>query len=399
MKLSAKDWIKVDLANHLGHDKITFPERIALIGSTPFQNLQEAACNAKDKYQATKAFNAFQDIFFDHKTHSDHIMNLDACASGLQLFAVLTGDYNAALVTGLVDPNVRKDAYTEIINLMNQSLPADQQIGSQSGITRKAAKDAIMPHFYGSRAEPTRIFGKGIVRHQFYRVMDGYFPETNKLYQTLVDIWDSSRKEYHWMLPDGHYAVMPVTQKVSATFATRSLGGAVFNHVWESSMPIETSVKLVANVIHSVDGYVVREMIVRAMMPRSIIDSAILILRMDLLDKQFSKDHMEMLPVSVSRITDMGWILAQSYTYKWKLLQELEYLVERPVFQIQTVHDSFRASPRYMNLICEYYRHILAEIADSNLADHLLLQLCGRKLGGVKRNLSKYVLNSVYGLS
>ncbi len=49
-------------------------------------------------------------------------------------------------------------------------------------------------------------------------------------------------------------------------------------------------------------------------------------------------------------------------------------------FRILTVHDAFFASPNRMNFVRQFYRQILADIADSNLLSDILSQIVGYKV-------------------
>jgi DNA-directed RNA polymerase len=66
-----------------------------------------------------------------------HLVGMDACCSGIQVMSVLTGCIAGATATGLVDPNVRADAYSLV------TLEMDKILGGKLVVSRKDAKDAL----------------------------------------------------------------------------------------------------------------------------------------------------------------------------------------------------------------------------------------------------------------
>lgn len=139
------EYLLIDAANQFGKDKLLFQDRIqwakdhmdfieTLVDSVPI----------KERPLFVKAVYAIRDAQAHKPT--GHMTGLDATASGLQILAAVTGCYQTALMVNLVDPSVRKDAYTDGTIYMNTLLPADSQITLDGSgyLTREEVKDAIM---------------------------------------------------------------------------------------------------------------------------------------------------------------------------------------------------------------------------------------------------------------
>jgi hypothetical protein len=65
------------------------------------------------------------------------------------------------------------------------------------------------------------------------------------------------------------------------------------------------------------------------------------------------------------------------------------------------IHDCFVFSPNYLQIVCQTYREILAEIANSDLLSDILSEISGKYVPVTKHStdLAKEILNSQYMLS
>ena len=72
----------------------------------------------------------------------------------------------------------------------------------------------------------------------------------------------------------------------------------------------------------------------------------------------------------------------------------------RKDIQIATIHDAFYAHPNDMQFVRETYRDILAELAESNLGQSILTEVAGQYVPFVKLgNISNLIRKSEYALS
>jgi hypothetical protein len=142
----------------------------------------------------------------------------------------------------------------------------------------------------------------------------------------------------HDWQPYGHTAYVPVKVKVTKKIEVAELNKATFTYVTEINESSDYNTPLIANAIHSVDAYVVREMVRMA--------------------------H------------------AQG-------------------FEMVTIHDAYFASPNHIQKVRENYVAILADIASKDVLGDIMGQLLGEKISYTKlsQNLSKEILQSEYALS
>jgi DNA-directed RNA polymerase len=128
-------YLLIDAATQFGHDKLTFEERIAWAnGALPV--LEQLISDAETKPLYIKAVQAIRKA--QQGLPTGHLVGVDGTCSGIQMMSVLTGCEAGAKATGLVDPNVRADAYSTCTEVM------DEILGGNLVVDRKDAKKALM---------------------------------------------------------------------------------------------------------------------------------------------------------------------------------------------------------------------------------------------------------------
>ena len=236
----------VAIANHAGKDKLTWEERITwAIGQDP------ETIEWDEPMLGRKAVRAYRD---SHEGKpSGYVMSLDATASGLQVMAAVTGCHTTAEAVNMVDPTVRKDIYTEVADKVNAQLPR--------ALSRKVIKQCVMTHYYNSKATP-----KGLLSEQeldvFYEVIEGLLPGAEEVMHVINEAWNCEGDSHSWTMPDGHTAYVPVVEAVNATYMDPELGEIPLRFYKQQKSNNFRS--LCPNIIHSIDGYVAREMIRKA---------------------------------------------------------------------------------------------------------------------------------------
>lgn len=136
---SGYEYLLIDVATQYGLDKLTFEERMnwtnSMLAATPTM-LEEVTYQAENKPLYQKAVMALRKA--QQGLPTGHLVGLDATCSGIQIMSVLTGCVSGANATGLIDPNVRADAYSSTTKKMNDIL------GGGLTIPRADAKRALM---------------------------------------------------------------------------------------------------------------------------------------------------------------------------------------------------------------------------------------------------------------
>ena len=417
---TAIDYLLIDVMNNMGFDKLSYQDR--LLKAKEFfaeQDLDKwsnekikqflLANNADEPVLAFAGIKALQDFLWNRP--SGYMVSFDAVASGTQIMSALTCSIKGMYYTGILG-NTRNDIYMEAgkeyMRISGNSLGNLKE-------NRQKLKDSLMTFYYGSLDKPRRILGKHNVK---------YFHETAKsvsegaywLRNTLIDGWDATKSVQGWLLPDLFTAYCPVEELVTYKSI---LNGTPLKYKIKEQRPIERSVSNAANVVHSVDAYVMREMVRRAMYDKTNIAYVIYLLTQakhvnqdptfaltgkDKLDK-FIKiyERTKVLTITIlDKLQSISDVLALSQEHRDELLSLLQLLIQQPHYEIVVVHDCFKCLPNYMNYTRYQYNHIMANLVKSNLLNFLLEQTTVDQVKhnvpqAFKDELAKYVLESNYG--
>jgi len=322
------EYIKIDMANQYGLDKLTWDARIEFI-TTNINNLDTLETNAKEPILFAKAKRAYRDATAKHKT--GFIMGLDATASGIQIMACLQGCPKTAKQVNLGNTGAREDVYQVVADKMSKI------VGDQ--LYKEDVKKPVMTTFYGSKNQPEEAFGEDTPELEaFYKTLSEMLPGAMECMQDMQKCWQPTVLEHKWTLPDGHVAKVKVLNTVDKKIEIDELDHATYTHRAYVNTPAPKGLSLAANIVHSIDGWIVREQVRKASMQG---------------------------------------------------------------FELLTIHDSFWASPNFMNNVRQNYLDTLKEIADSSLLEDILNEITGLKgkLTKLSNNLSSTMLHSNYALS
>lgn len=410
-------YLLIDVANNWGLDKEIYEDRITWAEAN-LNFLEHLAENRewKDKplyMKAVQAIRAAQD-----GKEIGHLVGFDAACSGMQIMSAMTGCRSGALATGLVDPNKRADAYTDCTGIMQKLMP-----GAQLPNLRSMIKDAVMTALYGSVKEPEKVFGNDTPELQaFWKALYKLAPGACQLLEALVDSWHPYALEHLWKLPDGFTAKIKTLDTTDKRISVDELGGASFTYRYTENVGLEKEVKNAANMVHSVDAYVLRCLVRRCNYDKTAVVLAENLIQGELLARalddtpevvQMSADELEVIQYYIEQYNRSGIadivILPYLNQRTTSLLDEAhlrglqqiinDMLTHEP-FEVVTIHDDFKCHPNNMNYLRNHYRNILAVIADSDLVSDLLTQIYQRKgtFPKLSSDLSKYIRNSEYAI-
>jgi len=338
------------------------------------------------------------------------LVSMDAVCSGLQLMSVLSGDLNAARMTGLVDSNRRPDAYTDMTGAMNKLL---QKAGmAHVAVSRGEAKEAVMTAFYASTAVPKRIFGEGTQELDvFYKSLEQEAPGPWALVKILVKAWNPKATAHCWVMPDGFEAVVPVEVMDTARIEVEELDGTSFTYRYAQVAPLKKGLSLAANVVHSVDAYVARCMHRRLNYNPWQFKAWEAKITETLLERVLGTSH-DIYEESHTFLS--GWLhtglvdvnildYAKIEQLPTDMLQRLLKILHRSLadfpVQLVTVHDDYKCHPNGMNRVREEYKEILGEIADADLMEDLLEQLGVPGYKKLSRSMGNIIRSSSYALT
>ena len=326
-QFTGTQYLSIDIANCFGLDRLNWNDRLLWFHKHE-PELEDLSPQAKHPIMYRKAVRAMRAVQKGQATN--HIMGLDATASGLQIMASISGCHETARAVNLINTGKREDVYDAVCSHMN-GIPGVKT-------DRDVVKKPVLTVFYGSTATPKEVFGDGPALTAFYSTLKTRLCGAYELLGIMQSYWNTKAEYHTWKLPDGHTARVPVTQVVDRTIEIDEWDHIRFVYRTEVIAPKEKSRSLPANITHSIDGWITRQMI------------------------QASKQ--------------------QGY---WMV----------------PIHDCFFASPNHMNQIRENYVKILAWLADSGTFQRILCDIAGHPVKYYRKSstLSREILKSEYALS
>lgn len=216
------EYLLIDACNQFGLDKLLFEERIKWANDN-MDKLESLADEADKKPLYLKAVQAIRKA--QAGIPSGHLVGFDGVCSGIQIMSALTGCVAGSEATGMVNPNVRADAYTQTTREMENIL------GGELQVSRKDAKFSLMTTFYGSKLVPTEVFGEGTKElDAFYEAANKVAPGAWEALQDLLASWQSGALAHSWKLPDGFDARIKVMAKKEARIEVDELDHATFTY-------------------------------------------------------------------------------------------------------------------------------------------------------------------------
>lgn len=394
----ALEYLKIDIANSFGLDKKDWDERIKWFDENEHQlmNLMQDAENVAQYYAGLVAL---RDVKAGKPT--GYLISLDATSSGIQILSVLTGDRKAAQVCNVLDTGHRRDAYTDLYRMM-QAKVVEICGATGSKFARADLKQAIMTSYYGSQAVPKKVFGDGNLLMAFYKTLEEETPHAWALNKAFLKMWDPEAPIYEWVMPDNFHVKIKVMDKVQETVVFM---GEAFTTERSENQPTPSGRSIGANVTHSIDGFIVRELErrcdydprVKTRVQQAIIDGP---------GEKVDDDMVKTLWETYQR---SGYLSARVLDYldtsnihmvDTDAIQDmLDSMPEKP-FKVIPVHDCFKVHPNYGNDLRKQYNLQLSLIAKSNMLSFVLSQFLGYDVPVVKKyHFADEVLNANYALS
>ena len=404
------EYLLIDAANNFGLDKLRFEDRIQWARDN-LDHLEDLLDQAETKPLYLKAVMAIRKAQAGQPT--GHLVAMDATCSGVQIMSTLTGCIAGAKATGLVDPDRRADAYTDLNECMNGLL------GGGFSVPRKHTKQALMTSCYGSKKVPKVLFGEGTEElAAFYEAVEIVAPGAWELLQDLLASWQPFALSHAWKLPDGFDAKVKVMVKETTRIEVDELDHATFTYEYYVNEGEKTGRANVANVIHSIDAFILRELLRRCNYDDAIVSYANELIEAELLERHMNGwtpvqgdsdiDYFgeQFVRSGQASVVILPFLNSHSIeclgTAHLKALKRItnEMLQYRP-FPVITIHDSFAAHANNVNWVRHWYKEILAELADSEVLSDILSQIHGETGNVPKRmqNLSALIRQSNYALS
>jgi len=390
-KLTGKEYLMSDIAckHDKAYEKKGWDDRIAHFTSLDFTK-QKTFKEASNPIGLRAAYLALEDSLAGKP--SGYLISLDAPSSGLQLLSLLVSCPVSWKLCG--GDETIMDAYAEIFLHMNSGLQID----------RKEVKQSIMTALYGSTATPKAVFGEDI--DVFYDTMELMAPGAWDLNLGIQELWDEiDGTTYNWEMPDNFYACIETYDKEIVSFQFLDEEYQVVQKVNERP---RFHKGLGPNLIHSLDGMIVREMY-----RRCAFDGRVTARVADAIIKGnggTTGKSADMVTRLWNHYLESGFLSVRILDYLYEdtlglvdnlvVAQLISSLPNTP-FQLVCVHDCFRCHPNYGDSVRKQYNTILADINDSNLLPYIASQVANqdikaRKVGKIPRDV---ILNANYALS
>lgn len=394
---SGREYLKIAIANHYGLDKKSWQERIAWTDDN-YNNLIQIAMSGEADEPA-EMLGAIQAL---HNTENGiptgFPVGLDATCSCLQLMACVTNDKQAMKCCNVLGTSKREDAYKIVYDDMCE------QLGQTGSLKRVQIKEAIMTGIYGSLAKPKEIFGDRTPEfYQFRDSMNALFPRVWRLREMMLNRWNSQAEEYNWVMPDNFHVHIDVMR--SETLKANWDGHTeYFQRYVKGCVPKGRS--LGANLIHSIDAYILREIIRRTNYAPNRLKTLKNIKR----GEYYEDENTRMILILLQLYKESGVLSQRILDYVKPYNRDLisdslfEKLLARMApkpFQLIGIHDCFRVHANYCNELRKQYIELLAELAESDILDYLCMQINHFRpgfmrihgLGDMIRKTSEYALS------
>ena len=348
------DWLHMDVARSYGLDKATWAERLQW--SLQHPDLQKGA---KDPFTYKSAHEALQKALRGEMI--DHPISLDATASGIQCLSLMAQDADSARAVNLGSDRVN-NPYRQVKDEMTVYGDFDYE----------CVKQATMTSFYESVATPKELFGDDY--DKFVAAASKMLPGPWAMKDAIASCM-TYLDRYEWTMMDGYEVVMDVTAPVECSM---NIGkGHLISWIEHRKAAVATK-GLTANITHSLDALVLREVLRRTQCPLSWYPEHQLTPFEELREKDI------ILMQSIVRYNQTQFLTFELLDHVDQLNQHLVPQALRDEINsrtmcdemyIQPIHDCYRVKATDAGLLFRIVKEVMADLAYAKTAAWLLPQI------------------------
>ena len=251
-----------------------------------------------------------------------------------------------------------------------------------------------MKALYASKKEPKKIFGEDTPELKAFNLaLWELCPGACQLLEDLVSSWQPYALAHRWPLPDGYKAVVKVMVEKEARVEVDELNHSKFTYTWYENEGEQRDVKNGANIVHSVDAYILRSIVRRCNYDRDVAVVAMENVQDTLLSQQLQNVTLHSAPsedleyykeryestkmADIVILPHLTWNNCQhlSTEHLQALRIILSSMLEHKPFEVVTIHDDFKCHANNMNFLRKHYRNLLAELADAVVLDDIFTHI------------------------
>lgn len=332
---------------------------------------------AEGTYEVANISQAVIDSFAGKPT--GYLAKLDTKQSGLLIQSMILRD-EVALKTLLSDI----DIYSWFIN----ELKID--------ISRKEIKKIVIPRYYGSEIGIIIKFeelGCKQKAFDFFRLYAKLLPKCDQLRQIMLDAWDWGKDSYHWLAPDMGSCNQAVQEeagednwsKIVSKFNWGTPNGMCYANSYiphKGCKPFgrNGTRSLGANLIHSLDAFILRELVRRCSQADRYIEAWFNLGEAVQGNNLFAKDTKVQEFYTFWKKTGIPTLRVLEYIsegdnlpvdYYNAIGKGVSRLPERRFDIYFTVHDEFACKVNYAHLMQQQFNYIISDIYQGHYLNYV----------------------------
>ena len=235
------------------------------------------------------------------------------------------------------------------------------------------------------------------VEEYFYQAQDNITPMVSILKETFQTLWDDGRVDYKWTLPDGFVAHLRPEETVE--IEVNPFGGLPISMIARAINPTTRNTTLGVSIIHSVDGFIARELVNRCnhneetLMKTLVELDDYLLLNQNRNEENYGAEEQQIviggfISHAVIERLDEEMMNQLSIETLWKIRDKITKSLDYKSFPILTRHDGFGAHPNHCKKMQRIHCEIKAELTEAHLLESIIEEITGKKFKRITGDLT-----------